>query len=144
VSVLVFESPLSSIVKKMRLNARLTALIPASRIHAGWIPDDPDKNPGVYVYPARSNLKQVVSSANQSAYVLTGPMRWQIDALSTESSEKAELIARAACEACLPSIKTAGLYGLNFGIMSLSYDKGYGAFRATYRLESPYSEHITG
>lgn len=141
---MVFENPLPSIVKKMRLNARLIALIPASRIHAGWIPDDPDKNPGIYVSPARSSLRQVISSANQSAYVLAGPTRWQVDALSTESIEKAELLARAACEACLPSIKAAGLYGLNFSLINVFYDKTYGAYRSTYRLESPYSEHITG
>jgi hypothetical protein len=138
-----YESTLPAIVKKMRLNSRMLTLIAASRIHSGWIPDEPDKD-GIYVTPLTGDLNQVVSSANQINHVLQGNLQWQIDALSNESIEKVDLLARAACEACLPSIKSAGLFSFNFSIVNVSYDTGYGCYRATYRMKCPSVEHITG
>jgi hypothetical protein len=140
---MVYVATLPAIVKKMRLNSRLLALIAASKIHSGWIPESPDKD-GIYVTPLRGNLNQTVSSANQTNHTLQGSMRWQVDALSNQSIEQADLLARAACEACLPSILTAGIFSLNFSIANISYDSGFMCYRATYRLETPCMEHITG
>ena len=141
---MVYLEPLPAIVNKMKANTRLIALTPPSRIHSGWMPDSPDVNNGIYVTPLKGDLKQIVSSANQTNYILQGSMKYQVDSLSLESIEKADLLARAACEATLPSILTAGLFCINFHQVNVSFDKGFGAFRSTWRLEIPAAEHITG
>jgi len=138
-----YDAVLPAIVKKIRINTRLLTLTNASKIHAGWIPEKPDMN-SVYVTPLKGNLSQTVSSANQSNYVLQGNLRFQIDALSNQGAEHADLLALAACEACLPSIKSAGLFSFNFSVVKVFFDNGFLCYRATYRLECPCVEHITG
>jgi len=127
----------------MRSDATLIALLPASKIHSNYIPDEPNL-PGVFVTPLRVPLKQIIASAHQPEQILTGTGTWQIDALSEESTEKAEEIGLRACEACLPSIPTAGLFALDFTQYSVSFDKSYGCYRAIYRLTARYMELITG
>ena len=138
-----YTETLPAIVNKMKANSRLIALIAPSRIHEGWIPDTPDIK-GIYVTPISGNLKQVLSSSNQTNQVLQGDLRWQVDAFSNESMEDASKLARIACEACLPSIMTAGIFVLSIHPRTVSFDKGYGAYRAIYRLKSGHVEHITG
>jgi hypothetical protein len=140
---MVFLDPLPSIVNKIKASARITALLPASHVHAGFMPSIPDVK-GIYVTPLSGNLSQIVSSANQTNQILTGNLRFQIDSLSGEGMEDAVLLAKTACEVCLPSIKTAGIFSLSFQPRTVSYDKGYGSYRATYRLEAPCVEHVTG
>lgn len=138
-----YTATLPSIVNKMKLNARLIALIAPSRIHEGWIPSTPSV-PGIFVTPIAGSLAQTLSSANQPNYTLQGNLKWQVDALSSSSMEEADSFARIACEACLPSIKAAGIFNLSMAPRSVTFDKGYNSFRSTWRLESNFVEHITG
>lgn len=138
-----YAATLPSIVNKMKLNARLIALIAPSRIHEGWIPDEPAP-PSIYVTPISGSLSQNLSSANQPNYTLQGQLKWQVDALSSSSMEEADSFARIACEACLPSIKTAGIFNLSMSPRSVAFDKGYNSFRSTWRLESNFVEYVTG
>ena len=138
-----YAATLPSIVNKMKLNARLIALIAPSRIHEGWIPDEPS-SPSIYITPIAGSLVQTLSSANQPHHTLQGQLKWQIDALSSSSMEEADSLARIACEACLPSIKVAGIFNLNMYPRSVTFDKGYNAFRSTWRLGSNFVEHVTG
>ena len=137
-----FSDPLPAMVKKARSDATLAALIPVSRIHEGFMPDEPDIN-GIYAHSGRSPLRQIVSSGNQSAHIMTGSGRWQVDALSKESMAKATQLARTFCEAIMPSITTAGLYVINYEERSSNWDQGYMCFRSTFRVSCPYREWIT-
>jgi len=140
---MVFLAPIPTMVKKIRLNSRVTALIASSRVHEGFMPDSPDI-PGVYIHSGRSPLRQIVSSANQTNNVMTGDGRWQLDALSNESASAATTLARVCCEAIMPSVPTAGLYVINYEERDANYDNGYLCHRSIFRIECPAREWITG
>ncbi len=139
---MVFLDPIATMVKKARANTTLTALVSASKIHEGYMPDTPDIK-GVYLHSGRSPLKQIVSSSNQSNHVMTGPGRWQVDVLSNESASNATKIARTFCEAVMPSVPTAGLFVINYEERDTDWDTGYMCYRSTFRIECPYREWIT-
>jgi hypothetical protein len=140
---MVFVEPVPAMVKKARLNSTLLALLPASKIHEGFMPNEPTI-PGIYIHSGRSPLRQVVSSSNQTNHVMTGDARWQIDTLSSESSSNANKLARVCCEALMPSIPTAGLFVINYEERDTNWDTGYLCYRSTFRIECPYREWITG
>jgi hypothetical protein len=141
---MVYADPLTSIVNKIKASARIIALTPPSRVHAGFMPDIPDINRGIYVTTLNGTLNQIVSSGNQVNQVLQGNLRFQVDALSTESVENADLLAKTSCQVCLPSIPAAGIFSMNLEPRGASYDKGYKCYRSTWRISCPCIECITG
>ena len=137
-----FLEPIPTMIKKARANTTLTALIAPSRIHEGFMSDHPDIK-GIYLHAPRSEMSQIVSSANQTNHVLVGPGRWQVDALSNESLSDASKLARTFCEAVMPSVTTAGLFVINYEERNTDWDTGFMCYRSTFRIDCPYREWIT-
>lgn len=137
-----FLDPIPTMVKKARADSNMTALIASSRIHEGFPPSSPSIK-GIYLHSGRSNLSQVVSSANQSTHTMTGYGRWQVDALSNESVADAVRLARVFCESVMPSVPTAGLFVINYEERNSDWDTGFMCYRATFRIECPYREWVT-
>lgn len=140
---MVFTDPTLAIVNKMRANSRLTALVPAGRIHMAFPRDDPDK-PGIYVTPGIQINQQILSSANQTNQVFMGPGQWQIDAFSALSSEDATKLGRIACESVMPSVIAGGIFSLNYSFEFVTFDTDFLANRAAYTLQSQTREWISG
>jgi hypothetical protein len=141
---MVYADPLTSIINKIKASSRIIALTPPSRIHSGFMPDIPDINRGIYVTVLNGALNQIVSSGNQTNQTLQGRMHFQIDALSTESTEDADLLAKTACQVCLPSIVAAGIFNMNLEPRGAAHDNGYKCYRSTWRILCPCVEFVTG
>ncbi len=110
---MVYADPLSSIVKKLRANTTLTALIPASHIHVGYPPDQPQQE-AVYISQGYSLNDPILSSANQNKSIMMGVAQFHVDAFSAKSIEDADLIRRYSCEAALPSLTSAGIFSFKY------------------------------
>ena len=140
---MVYTEPTLAILNKMRASTRLTALVPAGRIHSAFPRDECDK-PGIYITPGIQINQQILSSANQTNRVLMGTGIWQIDAFSATSSEDAVKLGRIACEAVLPSIVTAGIFELHYSFEFVTFDTDFLANRAAFTLQCSIREWITG
>jgi hypothetical protein len=136
----VLEDPVVAVIKKLRLNAVLTALIPASHIHSSY-PNQGADVPGIYIFITKAVRKPIVSSGNQTEQIYNGPVRFQIDAYSSESEEMATTLGRIAAEAVGPSIVTAGLWCFDYEHRGTNYDAIVGAFKSVTLLNSSCTEH---
>jgi hypothetical protein len=134
-----FEDPVTAIIKKMRLNSTLIALLPASHIRSSY-PDASNSNPSVYVFIVRTQRKPALSSANQATQVYTGPIKLQVEAYSVESQEASETLGRVACESVGPSITTAGLWCFSYEFRGSNWDATVNSFRSIYYLDSECTE----
>jgi hypothetical protein len=135
----VLEDPVVAVIKKLRLNAVLTVLIPASHIHSSY-PNQGVDLPGIYIFITRAIRKPIVSSGNQTEQIYNGPVRFQIDAYSTESEEMATNLGRIAAEAAGPSISSAGLWCFDYEHRGTNYDSTVGAYKSIYFLNSSCTE----
>ena len=134
-----FLDPVTAITRKLKLDATLLALLPASHIHSSY-PDVANTNPSIYIFDVRIQRKPVLSSGNQTSSVYNGTARFQVEAYDDDSLENAKTLGRVACERSGPSLITAGLWSLSYEFRSGDWDSAVNSYRATYYLDSAATE----
>jgi hypothetical protein len=134
-----FEDPVTAIVRKLKSDATLLALLPASHIHSSY-PDAASSNPSIYIFVVRVQRKPALSSGNQTDSVYNGTARFQIEAYDKDSLENAITLGRVACERAGPSLIVAGIWNFEYQMRGGDWDSTVNAFRATYFLDSSCTE----
>jgi len=134
-----FEDPVTAIIRKLKSDTTLLALLPASHIHSSY-PDVANKNPSIYVFAVKLQRKPALGSGNQINSVYNGTARFQVEAYDDDSLENATTLGRVACERAGPSIVTAGIWNFEYEFKNGDWDSATNAYRATYFLDSSCTE----